>query len=183
LEEIRKEVFFGMKHKIMLLFMAVALTAAVTGCKREVSPPSASETESGQTQLPSVSQPEETEKITEPMANPESGDALFSDCGLEGTVWEAGEDGCTILPTQRHGNVAEGPAPGTEAEGQWEKVRVTYNEGCTFQYAYLNQRAGTVRYAGAGPEDVEVQSNAVLFGQYKAGQGFRADRVFVYWFE
>lgn len=171
-----------MKHKIMPLFMAAILAASIMGCKREASPTFSAETGFRQTQPSLAPRPEKTEEIPEPIANPESGDALFSACDLEGTVWEASDTGCTILPVQSDDNVMEAPAPGTEAEAQWKKVQVTYSEGCTFQYAYLNQRAGTVRYAEARQEDVKAQSSVVLYGQYDGTQGFRADRVFLYQF-
>ena len=129
--------------------------------------------------------PAETEHIpdapsTETAApgNPASGDELFAISKLNGTVSAFTEDGCTVAPTHEEGDVAAMPAPGYE--DNWEQVSVSYDSGCTFQYAYSNPQTGEVRYETATVGDVKKQTTLIICGEYDSDNVLHADRIFLY---
>lgn len=129
--------------------------------------------------------PAETEHIpdapsTETAApgNPASGDELFAISKLNGTVSAFTEDGCTVAPTHEEGDVAAMPAPGYE--DNWEQVSVSYDSGCTFQYAYSNPQTGEVRYETATLGDAKKQTTLIICGEYDSDNVLHADRVFLY---
>lgn len=62
------------------------------------------------------------------------------------------------------------PAPGYE--DNWEQVSVSYDSGCTFQYAYSNPQTGEVRYETATVGDVKKQATLIICGEYDSDNVF-----------
>lgn len=174
-----------MKHKIILLLIAMILVMSCVGCVNHSpsgdysqKPPAEVNNElpneQGQNEnVPGNNIAGDTEDV-----NPANGEELFEISDLSGTVTEFFDDGCKISPTIYEDDIAYEAAPGYE--DQQEQVFITYGEECIFQIAYVNIQTGKTTYDTASVNDIKKQTRLIICGEYDSDNVLHADRVFIY---
>lgn len=166
-----------MYRKVIVFLLTILVVIIIAGCLK---PSHQKNVKAIVSQTPAETEhiPDAPSTETAAPGNPASGDELFAISKLNGTVSAFTEDGCTVAPTHEEGDVAAMPAPGYE--DNWEQVSVSYDSGCTFQYAYSNPQTGEVRYETATVGDVKKQAILIICGEYDSDNVLHADRVFLY---
>lgn len=165
-----------MKHKIILFLSIMLLVSACVGCgnqtKEQVNTENPNkDVQNGNTPGKNISSDTEEE-------NPTNGEDLFKISKLRGAVTDFSDKSCIITPVIDNGKIAYGAAPGYE--DQQELITVTYDEGCTFQIAYVSIQTGELTCDTANLSDIKKQTNLFICGEYDSDNVLHANRIFIY---
>lgn len=175
---------FKMKHKIIMLLTTMILVMVCGGCGQQLQNMNLSQQQEQQEQKQKQEQEQKQDTNASDLSentenvNPANGEELFEISKLNGSVMEISDDGCKITPTHTEDDVAYEAAPGYES--QEELITVTYDEGCTFQIAYVNIQTGAATYDTASISDVKKQTRLVICGEYDSDNVLHANLVFIY---